>query len=80
MVVTPSFEMSGSMLAGTAAHRLVGISTSVAIESAEPADTVAALVDQAERMCFVLDALERPHEVTRSFTLNGAPLVDGAYQ
>lgn len=74
MVVTPTFEMSGSMLAGTAAHSLVSLETKLELEAdLEPA-VVASLVDQAERMCFVMDALARPHHVERTITLNGQPL------
>lgn len=74
MTVTPSFVMSGSILAGTAEHRLDDVETSLEITSdADPGD-IAAAVDQAERMCFVLDALQRSHSVTRAASLNGTPL------
>lgn len=73
--MTPSFTMSGSMLAGTAEHRLdrVGTELSITAPDADPG-TVADLVDQAERMCFVLDALERSHTVERRSSLNGQDL------
>lgn len=74
MTVTPTFEMSGSMLAGTAEHRLVDIETDLSITAEADHDTVAEMVDQAERMCFVLDALHRPHEVTGRVTINGEPV------
>ena len=75
LTVTPSFVMSGSMLAGTAEHRLDGVTTTLAITApgVDP-DLAASLVDQAERMCFVLDALQRPHTVERSTWLNGVVL------
>lgn len=66
--------MSGSILGGTAEHRLVSVETAISIEADHDADTVRSVVDQAERMCFVLDSIERPHTVTRTTTLNGAPL------
>jgi len=72
--VTPAFEMRGSMLTGTAEHRLVSIATALDVTSPAPATDVAALVEQAERMCFVLDALQRPHQVNRQNRLNGVEL------
>ena len=74
MTVTPSFVMAGSMLAGTASHRLEGIETELEITADAYAEKIAAAVDQAERMCFVLDALQRTHSVSRTASLNGAPL------
>ncbi len=66
--------MSGSMLAGTAEHRFQSMETDLDIEADVDAEAVDALVTQAEKMCFVLDAIERPHEVTRRTSLNGSPL------
>ena len=66
--------MSGSILAGTAEHRLVSVETSLEVEADIEAAVMASVVDQAERMCFVLDALQRPHEVTRTTTLNGVAI------
>lgn len=74
MVVTPSFVMSGSMLAGTAEHRLDSIRTALDVASEADGETIASIVDQAERMCFVLDAIERSHGVERTATHNGQPL------
>ena len=75
MTVTPSFTMSGSILAGTAEHRLDGIETDLTIGApgADPAE-IQAMVTQAERMCFVLDAIEGSHPVNRRSALNGQPL------
>ncbi len=64
------------MLAGTAEHRLEAIDTALAITAGPdiaPAD-VGAMVEQAERMCFVLDAIQRPNAVTRTTSLNGLRL------
>ncbi|MEL7158532.1 MAG: hypothetical protein AAFN30_18315 [Actinomycetota bacterium] len=71
LTVTPSFVMSGSIVAGTARHRLDSMTTELEVEADADTDTVAAMVDQAERMCFVLDAIESTHDVTRSATVNG---------
>lgn len=73
--MTPSFVMSGSILAGTAEHRLDRVETDLSITApGASSETVAAMVDQAERMCFVLDALQRTHTVDRRSALNGEPL------
>ncbi|MGI9597352.1 MAG: hypothetical protein ACR2QK_14410 [Acidimicrobiales bacterium] len=77
MTVTPSFVMAGSILAGTAEHRLAGIETSLDITTVDENVDIGAIVDQAERMCFVLDALERPHSVSRRTTVNGSLLEAG---
>lgn len=74
MVVTPSFVMSGSMLAGTAEHRVESIRTALDVTSDADSETIAAIIDQAERMCFVLDAIERQHGVDRTSAHNGEPL------
>jgi organic hydroperoxide reductase OsmC/OhrA len=74
LTVTAEYEQQGSILAGTARHGLGGIETRLEIESIAPRSAVAALVDQAERMCFVMDAVQRPHSVQRSVHLNGEHL------
>lgn len=69
--MAPTFETSGSMLAGTAAHRLVSIETTLIVQSGADRVTVQGIVEQAERMCFVLEAIEQPHSVERVTILNG---------
>lgn len=66
--------MSGSILAGTAEHRLVSMETHLELEADQDPEVIRSVVDQAERMCFVLNSIQQPHEVTRRSTLNGAPL------
>ena len=66
--------MSGSMLAGTAEHHFTSMETDLHIEADADDGAVRDLVNQAEKMCFVLDAIQRPHEVTRRTTLNGSAL------
>jgi uncharacterized OsmC-like protein len=72
--VTPTFVTAGSILADTAEHRLEGIETTLDVTAEGDPAQIAAAVDQAERMCFVLDALQRSHTVTRRSSLNGSPL------
>jgi hypothetical protein len=74
LTVSAAYRMAGSIVAGTARHGLEHIATSLELESSAPREDVTALVGQAERMCFVLDAIQRPHEVPRAVTLNGLDL------
>jgi organic hydroperoxide reductase OsmC/OhrA len=74
MTVTPTFEATGSILAGTARHMLSDVQTTLEIESRAPRADVATLVETAEQMCFVMDALQRPHEVARTVMINGVPV------
>ena len=66
--------MSGSILAGTAAHRLVDIATKLDITTDHDEADVKAMVDQAERMCFVMNAIVEPHQLTTTTTCNGVDL------
>ena len=74
MTVTPTFESAGSIIADTIENRLLGVETALDIASPAPREEIATLVATAERMCYVLDAIRRPHEVHGSTTLNGEPL------
>ena len=74
MTVTPTFEMTGSILADTATHQLTALETRLELAAAAPREVVRQLVATAERMCFVLDAIQRPHTVHRTVVMNGAPL------
>jgi len=66
--------MAGSILAGTAKHTLTSMETHLEIEADHDAETIKAIVAQAEQMCFVMDAIEQQHEVTRRSSLNGSRL------
>ena len=74
MRVTPRFEQTGSIGAGNASSRLVDVDTRLELESSADAKIVAAIVDQAERMCFLMDAIRSPRNVKASATLNGETL------
>ena len=63
MTVTPRFEQTGSILADTASSRLLDVETSLSIESEAPREEIAKLVSTAERLCFLLDTIQNPHEV-----------------
>jgi organic hydroperoxide reductase OsmC/OhrA len=71
MTVSAGFTMQGSIVAGTATHRLAELATTLEIQSTAEQDEITPLVEQAERMCFVMDAVQRPHEIRRRVMLNG---------
>jgi hypothetical protein len=70
-VVTGSFLMTGSMLAGTANHSLDSLATHLIVTSDAPDDVIISAIDQAERMCFVMNAVTAQHSVQRGYTVNG---------
>jgi hypothetical protein len=67
-------KTAGSVLQGTVKAACLGIETRVELDSDQPPDRVAAVVRNAENGCFTMQALLSPVEITRSVTLNGAPL------
>ena len=74
MVVTPRFEQTGSIGAGDAASRFIDVDTKLELESSADPARVAAIVDQAERMCFLMDVIRNPQTVNASASLNGVAL------
>lgn len=74
MSVSPQFSQEGSILADTVQSRLLGIDMSLEIVSSAPRDAVSKLVATAERMCFMMDAVQAPHEIRTQVTLNGEAL------
>jgi hypothetical protein len=76
VTVAPWFAQDGSIIADTATSQLLDLETAVEIATAAPRDEVAKLLETAERMCFVLNAVREPHAIRRRATVNGEPLVD----
>jgi organic hydroperoxide reductase OsmC/OhrA len=74
MVVTPRFEQTGSIGADDAVSRFLGVETQLELESSANDAEVARLVETAERMCFMMDVIRTPHDVTSTVSLNGAAL------
>ena len=72
--MTPRFEQTGSILNDSISSRLIDVETSLDIQSNEPREAIAKLVDTAERMCFLMDAIRRPHELRSITRLNGEPI------
>ena len=72
--VRSRYQVDGSVLADTIDATMLGAEVEVEIDSPSPPDQVARVLRNAERGCFVMQALLRPVPVTTSATLNGAPL------
>ena len=75
MAVTARFKVEGSVLNDSVQAEMVGVETRLEIESPEPPDRIARLVRNAERGCFVMQALLRPVAVTARTVVNGEPIV-----
>ena len=74
MHVTARYRVEGSVLNDTVQARMVGVETRLELESPEPPDRVARLVRNAERGCFVMQALLNPVPIAGTTVLNGQPL------
>ena len=75
MRVKASFRVTGSVLNDTIEGEMLGAETTLELESPDPPDRVAKVVRNAERGCFVMQALLRPVPVTGRTLLNREPLV-----
>ena len=74
MRVTARYRVDGSVLNDSVQARMLGAETTLEIESPDPPERVARVVRNAERGCFVLQALQQPVPVTGKTLLNGAAL------
>ena len=76
MRVRARYRVTGSVLNDSVMASMVGAETTLEIDSrdATPAQ-VAKVVRNAERGCFVMQALLKPVPVTGQTVLNGQPLV-----
>jgi OsmC-like protein len=77
MHVTTRFHAQGSVLNDTIAGEMLGAETTLEVESPDDPDRVARVIRNAERGCFVMQALLRPVPVAGRTVLNGAPLSVG---
>ena len=73
MHVKASFRVTGSVLNDTIDAEMVGAETRLELESPDAAERVAKVVRNAERGCYVMQALVRPVAVT------GRTLLDGQF-
>jgi hypothetical protein len=74
MHVKASFRVTGSVLDDSIEGAMLGAETTLELESPDPPDRVARVVRNAERGCFVMQALLRPVPVTGRVVLNHEPL------
>ncbi len=77
VTVKSRFRTDGSVLKGTVKAKPMGFTVAFEVESDSPAERVAACIANAERGCFVMQAIIEPTEVTREVRLNGQPLAIG---
>ena len=74
MTVRARYRVDGSVLNDTVQGRMLGADTTLDLESPDPPERVARVVANAERGCFVMQALLHPVPVTGETRLNGVPL------
>lgn len=74
MHITTHFRVDGSVLADSIQGEAVGFETHLEIDSPESPEQVARLVRNAERGCFVMQALRKPVPITSTTSLNGQAL------
>ena len=74
MRVTARYRVDGSVLNDTIEGRMLGAETTLEIDSPDSPERVARVVRNAERGCFVMQALLNPVPVTGQTLLNGTPL------
>jgi hypothetical protein len=74
MRVVARYRVDGSVLNDTIEGQMVGAETTLELESTDPPDRVARVVRNAERGCFVMQALLKPVTITTATRLNGALL------
>jgi len=77
MRVTARYRVDGSVLNDTIQGRMLGAETTREIDSPDAPDLVARVVRNAERGCFVMQALQNPVPVNGRTLLNGALLTEG---
>ena len=74
MHVVARFRVTGSVLQDTIEGEMLGAETTLEIESPDDPTRVARVIRNAERGCFVMQALLRPVPITAVTVLNGARL------
>jgi hypothetical protein len=77
MTVRARYRVDGSVLNDTIQGRMLGAETTLEIDSPDPPERVARVVRNAERGCFVMQALQHPVPITGRTRLNGAVLPEG---
>ena len=68
------YRVDGSVLNDTVEAAMVGAETVLEIDSPDTPERIARVVRNAERGCFVMQALLKPVPISGRTVLNGAPL------
>ncbi len=76
MRVKATYRVTGSVLNDTIQGEMVGAQTVLEVESPDPPEKVARVIRNAERGCFVMQALLRPVPINSRTLLNGEPLAE----
>ena len=74
MTVTERFRVDGSVLNDTVEAQMLGAETTLDLESPDPPELVKRVIRNAERGCFVMQALLKPVPVATRARLNGEPI------
>ena len=74
MHVSARYRVEGSVLQDTVEANVIAVETRLEIQSPEPAEKIARLVRNAERGCFVMQALQKPVTIAATTVLNGQPV------
>lgn len=74
MRVRARYRVTGSVLNDSVMGAMLGAETTLEIDSPTDPILVARVVRNAERGCFVMQALQNPVPVTGQTVLNGQPL------
>jgi hypothetical protein len=74
MKVIARYRVEGSVLNDTIAASMVGAETILEVDSSDAPERVARVVRNAERGCFVMQALLKPVPISARTVLNGTPL------
>ena len=74
MHVKANFRVQGSVLNDTIEGEMIGAETTLELDSPDPPERVAKVIRNAERGCFVMQALLKPVPIDARTTLNGQPL------
>jgi organic hydroperoxide reductase OsmC/OhrA len=74
MRVSARFRVAGSVLNDTVEGEMLGADTTLELESSDPPERVARVIRNAERGCFVRQALLKPVPLSATTLLNGRPI------
>ncbi len=72
--VVAQFKVNGSVLRGDIHSEMVGVESRLELDSTEPPEKIARLVEMAERGCFIMNALRDPIPVRTEVLVNGSAL------